>query len=58
MGLMDNIKNKAAEAMRNEQQTDTALDKVTEIADQRTGGQHADKIRQARDEADKRLGTE
>ncbi len=58
MGLMDNIKNKAAEAMKNEQQTDAALDKLAQIADQRTGGQHADKIRQAREEADKRLGTE
>lgn len=58
MGLMDNIKNKAAQAMRNEQQTDAALDKLAQIADRRTGGRHADKIRRAREQGDKRLGTE
>ncbi|MEP7161198.1 MAG: antitoxin [Dermatophilaceae bacterium] len=58
MGLMDNIKGKAAEALANEGQTDAALDKAAELAKERTGGQHNDKIDQAREQADQRLGGE
>ncbi len=58
MGLMDNIKGKAAEALANEEQTDAALDKAAELAKERTGGQHSDKIDQARAQADQRLGGE
>lgn len=55
MSMFDNLKAKAGEVLKNEETTDQALDRAADLAKQRAG-QHADKIDQAREQADKRLG--
>ena len=54
MGILD----KAKDLANNEQTTDTVLDKAAQAANAKFGEQNADKIQQARDAADKKLGTE
>ena len=48
MGLFDNIKDAAEKAINEHpEQIADALDKVTDVADDRTGGKHHDQIEQA-----------
>ncbi|MDO4613092.1 MAG: antitoxin [Actinomycetaceae bacterium] len=56
--MLEELKNKAKEALSNEETTDTVLDKAADAAKQATGGKYDDKIDQAREQADSRLGTE
>lgn len=56
--VFDSIKNKVSEVLGNESQTDAGLDKVAELVSEMTGGQHDDKIAQAREFADNKLGDE
>lgn len=52
----DELKNKATEALGNEDQTDSALDKGADFVGEKTGGQHDDKIQKGRDFLDDKLG--
>ncbi|HIZ37914.1 MAG TPA: antitoxin [Candidatus Ruania gallistercoris] len=54
----DELKNKATEALGNEDQTDSALDKGADFVGEKTGGQHDDKIQQGRDFLDGKVGDE
>src|SRR5699024_12294745 len=54
----DELKGKASEALQNEEQTDSALDKAADFIDEKTGGEHADKIQQGRDVIDGKTGDE
>ncbi len=63
MGIFDDAKAKAGELLgqhgdKVEEVSDQALDRAAELANERTGGEHADKIQQARDAADQQVGTE
>ena len=53
-GLFD----KAKDFLGDEQRSDSLLDKAAQAADKATGGKHTDKIKQARDAADAKLGDE
>lgn len=58
MGL-DNLAGKAQNALnsdKGEQVSDQGLDKASQAAGGRLGDQHQDKIDQAREQADKKLG--
>ena len=47
MGVMDNFKDKARDAAETHRdKIDKGLDKAAELANKKTGGQHADKIDQ------------
>lgn len=50
--------NKAKETLASEEQTDALLDKAADAASKLTGHKFDDKIDQARDFADKKLGSE
>ncbi|SEE64064.1 antitoxin [Ruania alba] len=52
----DDIKNKASEALKNEEQTDQGLDAAANFADEKTGGQHSEHIDKGRDFLDGKLG--
>ena len=52
----DELKNKATEALGNEEKTDSALDKAANFLSEKTGGQHDDKIQKGRDFLDDKLG--
>ncbi len=54
----DDIKNRVSKVTGDEEKTDAALDKAAHAIDERTGGKHADKIDQARDFLDSKLGDE
>jgi hypothetical protein len=56
MGLMDKAK-AALDSDKGEKATDTGIDKIEQLASQKTGGKHDDAIRKAREAADKKLGT-
>ena len=61
MGLLDDAKAKAAELANNnpdklEQVSDQALDRAAQVADEKTGSQHTDKINQGRDFLDGKIG--
>jgi antitoxin protein of toxin-antitoxin system len=56
MSMFDNLKDKAAEALKSESTTDSALDKAAELINDKTGGQYADKVEQAKAAADDKLG--
>lgn len=61
MGLMDGLGDKArAYADQNadkvEQTSDQGLQSAADAANERTGGQHSDKISQAQQAADERIG--
>lgn len=58
MGLSDFI-NKAKEQLNSdkvEQISDSALDKASQFASEKTGGKYDDKIQSARDAIDERIG--
>ena len=54
-GLADKAK-KALDSEKGEQHSDQALDKVSDVVDERTGGKHAEHITKGRDAVDERLG--
>lgn len=54
----DSIKNKVTDLLGDEEQTDAVLDKAAEFVNEKTGGQHEDKIAQAREFADGKLGVQ
>ena len=54
-GMADKAKD-ALNSDKGEQQSDSALDKAEQFADQRTGGTHDAQIDKARDMADQRIG--
>lgn len=56
MGVFDSIKGKISELSKNEDATDQALQKAGDLANEKTGGQYADKIEMAKEKADERLG--
>ncbi|WP_147918899.1 antitoxin [Ruania zhangjianzhongii] len=58
MSRFDELKNKAADALGNEEKTDGALDKAANFLREKTGGQHDDKIQKGRDFLDDKLGGE
>lgn len=51
--VQDALKSEKAEGV-----SDNILDAVANAADKATGGKHSDKIRQAREQADKKLGNQ
>lgn len=53
-GAVDSAKN----LLKDVEKTDAALDKAAEAANKATGDKHADKVAQARDFADDRIGDE
>ncbi len=55
---LNNLKNTAKDALGDEKSTDAALDKVVDAINGTTSGKFADKVQQARDFADGRLGDE
>ena len=62
MGMFDKMKDKASELANEhgdqvEQQSDNALDRGEQMADQRFGEQHADQVDKGRDMLDDRIGT-
>jgi hypothetical protein len=56
-GLADKAKN-ALNSDKGEQQSDSALDKAEQFADQRSGGTHDAQIDKARGMADQHIGLE
>lgn len=61
MGLMDNARQKAQEMANNnpdkvEQLSDQAIERAGDAVDSKTGGKHADKIDQAQQAADGKIG--
>lgn len=54
----DAFKDKVNDALKDEKQTDDALDKAAGFIDEKTGGQHADKVQQGRDFLDGKVGDE
>ncbi|MFD1722160.1 antitoxin [Amnibacterium endophyticum] len=56
-GLFDKAKD-ALNSDKGESTSDSVLDKAARFADEKTGGKHTDKIEQARDAADDRVGNE
>lgn len=59
MGMFDKIKEAAAEhGDKIEGVTDNALDKASEMIDEKTGGKFSDQIQQGRDIADSHIGEE
>lgn len=57
MGIGDKAKD-ALSSDKGEQGSDAALDRASDLADDKTGGKHADKVDKARDAADKKVGNE
>lgn len=58
MSRFDELRNKAADALGDEEKTDGALDKAANFLREKTGGQHDDKIQKGRDFLDDKLGEE
>ena len=56
MSRFDELRNKAADALGDEEKTDGALDKAANFLREKTGGQHDDKIQKGRDFLDDKLG--
>ena len=61
MNVFDSAKDKLNQVMgenadKVEQVSDTALDKAAEVAGDKTGGQYAEQINQAREAADGQIG--
>lgn len=54
----DELKNKASEALQNEEKTDGALDSASDFVNKKTGGKHEDKVQQGRDFLDGKVGDE
>ncbi|HLS74516.1 MAG TPA: antitoxin [Actinomycetaceae bacterium] len=57
MGIGDKAKD-ALSSDKGEQGSDAALDRASDLADDKTGGKHTDKVDKARDAADKKVGNE
>ena len=57
MGIGDKAKD-ALSGDKGEQATDAGLDRASDLADEKTGGKHADKLDKARDAGDEKLGNE
>ncbi|MEE6281842.1 antitoxin [Georgenia sunbinii] len=57
MGIGDKAK-EALGGEKGEQHSDDALDRASGLADDKTGGKHADKVEKGRDAADKKIGNE
>lgn len=57
MGIGDKAKD-ALGSDKGEQTSDSALDRASDTADEKTGGKHSDKVDEARDAADKKIGNE
>ncbi len=57
MGIFDKAKD-ALNSDKGEQISDSALDKGAEVANQKLGEEHADKINKGRDAVDGRIGNE
>ncbi len=57
MGIGDKAKD-ALSGDKGEQASDAGLDRASDLADDKTGGKHSDKIDKGRDAADKKLGNE
>ena len=57
MGIGDKAKD-ALGSEKGEKGSDAALDRASDMADDKTGGKHADKVDKARDAADKKVGNE
>ena len=56
MGMFDNLKGKAEDLVNNHgDKVGEGLDKLGDIVDQKTGGQHSDKIDQGVEQAKQRL---
>lgn len=58
MGLLDGAMDKAKEAMNNEETSDKVLDKASDVAKDKLGEDKAGMVDKAREQADKRLGSE
>jgi antitoxin protein of toxin-antitoxin system len=59
MGLLDDVAGKAKDlAKENEDTVDAAIDSAADLADDKTGGQHTEKIDAAADQAKKVLDDE
>lgn len=63
MGMFDEIKNKAADALKQhgdkvEGATDSALDKAAGAIDDKTGGKFSGQVEQGRDFIDGKIGEE
>ncbi len=54
MGIGDKAKD-ALSGDKGEQRSDDALDRASDMADEKTGGKHSDKIDKGRDAADKKI---
>lgn len=54
----DAFKDKVNDVLKDEKKTDDALDKAAGFIDEKTGGQHADKVQQGRDFLDGKVGDE
>ena len=52
----DELKRKAADALKDEEKTDRKLDEAAQFLREKTGGQHDDKIQKGRDFLDDKLG--
>lgn len=52
------VTDKVNEVLPNEEQTDSALDKASELANKATGDKFADKVQQGRDFVDGKVGDE
>lgn len=58
MAGFDELKRKAADALKDEEQTDRKLDQAADFLRDKTGGQHDDKIQKGRDFLDEKVGGE
>jgi len=59
MGLLDDVAGKAKDLAReNEDKVDAGIDAAGDFADDKTGGEHTEKIDAAADQAKKFLGDE
>ena len=57
MGIMDKANAAVSQNQdKVEQATDQGLDQAANAANEKTGGQHGDKINQAKGQADERIG--
>lgn len=54
----DAFKDKVNDVLGNEEQTDDALEKAADFANEKTGGKYADQVEQGRDFVDGKVGDE
>jgi uncharacterized protein YjbJ (UPF0337 family) len=59
MGLLDDVTGKAKDLVKgNEDKVESGIDAAADFADDKTGGEHTDKIEEAADQAKKFLTDE